>query len=164
MANVAVRFYGDFPEADRRGPDDWPAWVREIGDNISYSEGSYSWTVMSREAYDLYWEEHYDDYLDWVATQPPDYAKLVLEAMENAQSFGQWLIKEFYVNNVVSGISCEGIAYLIQKLDPLFVMLQTGSLETALYTIQQMEPDEYLPQSTIDCFSSKIAEYLGVSL
>jgi hypothetical protein len=106
MPNVAIVFQGDLPEVDRRGPNVWPALVREIGDATAYNEPPYaSWSIMTTDAYNDYVRENLPLYEEWLAEQTMGTDAAILTAIKNARLFGLSLRDLFMKNNINRGIN-----------------------------------------------------------
>lgn len=84
----------------------------------------------------------------------------IKQSILKAMQFGQELIAEFGVQNVLTNKTTAEVAHLAAILAPAQALLLSGALHTAKEWIQSSAADE-LPQDTRDYFVSRIDSYLG---
>lgn len=89
--------------------------------------------------------------------------------IENAISFGNALVVEFTTENVLMGITQDGMTSQVRKaLDEVRSCLSSGSLYDAMHEIRQIPAEKkdikYLTDTRLLSFLNKIETYLGLSL
>lgn len=86
---------------------------------------------------------------------------VIRQRIENAMVFGRELVVEFATENALLGFTVDDIQRIIFKLANVKALLESGSLYAALTALQQIKPDNLLPQSRIDKYIKKVKAYLG---
>lgn len=87
---------------------------------------------------------------------------MIRSRIRAAKQFGEQLIEEYGIRNVMSGKNTEQIRHIINKLAPMQLMLMSGSLYTALAQLDLVVPDTIVTQDDINYFRKRIKEYLGM--
>lgn len=95
---------------------------------------------------------------------PPEYTaeETVKNSILDAISFGNSLIVDYSVKNVMRGRTAEQIATLAGDLKDVAFLLNTGALYTALQLVMAIAPTELLLQEDKDEFIAKLTTYLGI--
>lgn len=89
----------------------------------------------------------------------------VSAAILRAADFGNSLIVEYAVSNVLSGYTLEQVKDIIAKTSKVQVALKSGSLYVALDELSNIETDEtVITAAKILLFKNKIESYLGLPL
>lgn len=96
------------------------------------------------------------------ATQLQISEQFVRKRIKEAKQFGDQLIEEYGVRNVMSGKTTEQIRHIINKLSSMQLMLMSGSLYTALAQLDLVVPDNVVTQDDINYFRKRIKDYLGM--
>lgn len=97
---------------------------------------------------------------DMTSTQQTE--ALVRSRIRAAKQFGDSLVEEYGVRNVMGGKTTEQIRHIINKLAPMQLMLMSGSLYTALAQLDLVVPDAIVTQDDINYFRKRIKDYLGM--
>ena len=80
----------------------------------------------------------------------------------SAIAFGQSLIVEVAVENIMLQLTIPQIIAILTKFAGIKAMLESGSLYTALAAMQQIKPDDTMTKERIDKYVNKLKKYLGV--
>lgn len=156
---VAFRTYADCPtEQVPSGVSlSWP-WVEEFTDSeerihFLHSQG---FAVMTEEQYERYKKTH-SPMLN------------VLGVIKSASDFGSELASEFAAENVLMGITQDGMTGLVmERLSSVTDALNTGSLYEAITRLKTLPPDsfdlKYITSARVLAFMNKIEGYLGLPL
>ena len=76
-------------------------------------------------------------------------------------SFGMKLIVQFGAANRLAGLSTGQVVQIAQQLAPIQALLSSGSIETALYLIQNLTPNSLISQDVINTYVQEIQNYLN---
>jgi hypothetical protein len=79
-----------------------------------------------------------------------------------ARMFGQSVIDEVAMDNILAGITSAQVATMIANYGAVMAMLQSGSLYTALLAMEAATPDTVMTQSRINKYIAQIKAYLGI--
>jgi hypothetical protein len=91
-----------------------------------------------------------------------DVRQLVGKRIQDATAFGQKILLEFGIDNVLLGVTTDQIRNIATKMNKTFVLLQAGALYSALAEIEATVPDDVLTQARLDAVADKIRVYLGL--
>jgi len=84
-----------------------------------------------------------------------------IEQVTKDINFGMSIIAQFGAANRIANLSTSEIAQISQQLSPIQALLMSGSIQTALVSIQNLTPTTLLTQDTINNYVSQIQAYLG---
>lgn len=85
------------------------------------------------------------------------------QKMMDAIAFGQSIVLEVSVENVMLKFDTNQVLGMLVKFANIKAMLESGSLYTALMSMQAIKPDPVLmPQARIDKYVNKVKNYLGI--
>ena len=144
-------------------PQSWPAEVIEVEDDICSLTG---YMVMSEIEYKQYIHTHQNEYNVWQQNQKNKLQIIqaqVKNKILNAMKFGEDLIANYCVENVMRGLSVAQIQDIMIRTQQIQTDLYAGSLYVALDDISKINPDPILiRQSTLDNFRHQIQDYLGM--
>lgn len=87
---------------------------------------------------------------------------LIRSRIRAARLFGETLMEDYGVRNVMSGKTTEQIRHIINKMAPMQLMLLSGSLYTALAQLDLVVPDTIVTQDDINYFRKRLKDYLGM--
>ena len=139
-------------------------WILELHAWDGVSEIPFEWQVMSDEQARLQYSNFEAAYKTWIASRIDPVVR-VSAAIEDAMRFGRGIIAQFGAENVIRGMSPSQIAQISGMLLQLTLLLQTGSLHTALAAMQGLKPDGVLLTAALKKkYVNKIQTYLGVAL
>lgn len=82
--------------------------------------------------------------------------------ISSAIAFGQSLIIEVAIENIKLNLTPQQIILILTRFAGIKQMLETGSLYTALETMEKIKPDAIMTQERIDKYKNKLKKYLGV--
>jgi hypothetical protein len=110
-------------------------------------------------------EEQIDESLDMIAT----YQATLAYRIEDAMAFANKLMVEFTTENIVLGITQDGMTSHVRKtLSEVTMCLITGSLYDAVQEVKLIPADKkdpkYLSNVRLTAFVNKIETYLGIPL
>ena len=81
----------------------------------------------------------------------------------SAIAFGQSIIVEVATENIMLKLSINDILYMLTKFAGIKAMLESGSLYTALATLQSVKPDAIMTQDRLNKYINKLKLYLGIT-
>ena len=146
---VAVKFRTDIPTI--------PESIVNVSDDIMTMTG---YTVMTEIEYKQYLIDHKNDYDIYMQSVSNKIRGRILAAI----AFGDELIADYCVHNVMKGYTIEEIDQIMKVTQKVMTDLQAGSLYVALKDLSEIQPDGHLITSDlIDLFTVKIKKYLGIS-
>lgn len=98
-----------------------------------------------------------------------DQVNAVRTAVAKAVSFGQNLITKFAAENVMLGITQDGkTGEVLDKMGPVIIALQSGSLYEAIARAKAIDPEDYdvkyITHDRLYAFINDIEAYLGIQL
>ena len=98
-----------------------------------------------------------------------DIVASITVAIRKATDFGQDLITEFAVQNVMLGITADGkTGEVLDKMAPIIAALQSGSLYEAITRAKAINPSDYdtkyVTHDRLYAFINKIEAFLGLQL
>jgi hypothetical protein len=108
-------------------------------------------------------EEQIDDHLSSIAT----YQATVAYKIEDAMSFGNKIMIEFTTDNIMLGITADGMTGTVRKrLQEVIMCLLTGSLYDAIAEVKAIplahKDAKYLTNARLTLFINKIEDYLQI--
>lgn len=91
----------------------------------------------------------------------------VKKIISDAMTFGNDLIRDFAAENVLMGITQDGMTGTVRRnLASVVSCLTTGSLYDAIHEIKAIPPEDkdskYMSNARLTIFMNKIEDYLGV--
>lgn len=86
----------------------------------------------------------------------------IKDRITSAIVFGQTLIVEVAMENIKLNLTPSQIIAILTKFNGVKQMLETGSLYTALETLEKIKPDANISQERINKFKNRIKKYLGI--
>lgn len=167
--NLAVKFYKDEVEKPEGIPDTWPSQVIELGEGTKLPDNT--WQLMLEQEYLQYLDANRPQYDAWVRSQTHETVhRIVSEKIEQAATFGDKIIEQVEVENVLLGITQEGKTKLVfDYCANLQVYLTTGSLYAAITELDLLiaagVPEDLAPYITADRLNQyklKIQGFLGI--
>lgn len=110
-------------------------------------------------------ETQLDDYLSLITT----YQNTLSYRIEDAMNFASKLMVQFTTENIIMGITQDGMTGHVRKtLSEVTMCLITGSLYDAIYEVKSIPAEKrdvkYLSDARLLIFINKIETYLGVTL
>jgi len=96
-----------------------------------------------------------------------DQVAAVSKAISSAMTFGQSLVTEFAVENVMLGITQDGkTGEVLDKMAPVMAAVQSGSLYEAITRAKAIDDFDakYVTHDRLYAFINKIEAYLGIQL
>ena len=96
-----------------------------------------------------------------------DQVAAVTRAISTAMAFGQSLVTEFAVENVMLGITQDGkTGEVLDKMAPVMTAVQSGSLYEAIARAKAIDDfdSKYVTHDRLYAFINKIEAYLGLQL
>jgi hypothetical protein len=156
-------------------------WIKEGEQDVFIDPQDPSWAYVAAieavegvegiEAVAAHWELQNDAALvaakqAYVALAPKRAAEA---AIQNAMNYGQQVMKEFAGENVLLGITQDGMTGTVRKnMSEVILALTTGSLYDAIdeaRAIPEIQKDvKYITNARLLAFINKIESYLGVPL
>lgn len=93
--------------------------------------------------------------------------QIVTAKIDSAIKFGMSLVTEFAADNVIMGITQDGMTSTVRKnMEQVFLAVSTGSLYDAIFEIKQIPPEKkdskYITDSRLLVFINKIETYLNI--
>ena len=141
-------------------PANWPIETMPADDQPLQP----GWQLMDDEDFRIYVSNNIADYHAWQATLV-DPVINVADAIQRAMVFGRQIIADFGAENVIRNLSVQQVGQVAQMLAPLVILLQTGSLYTALAVMSSIVPDGVLLTGTLRLkYMNKIQAYLNLPL
>lgn len=137
-------------------PLEWPAEIREIGDNDPLPGDD--WVRFTIEQYNAHRATYQTAYDTWANSGA--IAQAVATKIANAMAFGSQLMIEFATRNILAGLTDNQIGALAAQLKDIQLLLSSGSLKLARTQIMALTPSESLPQAVIDEYAEKLRVYL----
>ncbi len=76
-------------------------------------------------------------------------------------AFGMSIIAQFGAANRVANLNTSTVAQIAQQLAPIQALLSSGSIQTALYVIQNLTPSALLTQDIINMYAQELQNYIN---
>ena len=76
-------------------------------------------------------------------------------------AFGMSIIAQFGAANRVANLNTGTVAQIAQQLAPIQALLSSGSIQTALYEIQNLTPSALLTQDIINMYAQELQNYIN---
>ena len=76
-------------------------------------------------------------------------------------TFGMSIIAQFGAANRVANLNTGTVAQIAQQLAPIQALLSSGSIQTALYVIQNLTPSALLTQDIINMYAQELQNYIN---
>ncbi len=76
-------------------------------------------------------------------------------------AFGMSIIAQFGAANRVANLNTGTVAQIAQQLAPIQALLSSGSIQTALYAIQNLTPSAFLTQDIINMYAQELQNYIN---
>lgn len=76
-------------------------------------------------------------------------------------AFGMSIIAQFGAANRVANLNTATVAQIAQQLAPIQALLSSGSIQTALYAIQNLTPNTILTQNIINMYAQELQNYIN---
>lgn len=89
-----------------------------------------------------------------------DYVSYISGIIKQKQLVAPELLIELYATNVLSGITTEQSDALFDSYSDVIIRIKEGSFPTALYRLQQKEPEGFVTQELLDAWITKIQSYI----
>ncbi len=162
--NLAVKKYASVVLKPAGIPDEWPAEVRELGENTALPEGD-GWVLMTITEYNAHREQYqadYDAFLVAYNNSAEVLEQKIAAKISAASAFGRRLIYQTAAKMLLSGYTYEQIAEVSIYLNDEKNLIESGGLYAALVLLNQKQTTELFTQSIKDFLINSINTFLGI--
>lgn len=90
----------------------------------------------------------------------PDYYTIVGAAIRAKRAVAEQLLVELYTENTLAGITTAQSDQLFDEYADVIFRIEQGAFPTALYRLEQKQPEGFVTQELIDAWKARIATYL----
>lgn len=140
-------------------PLDWPVFSMEVESTVPPNP---PYIRMSFQDYDSYINDTDRRSRYEQAMSLSNQSENIRRALLKAQAFGQNMVTEFGVWVTLQNFSHAQVNSIAIKLASVQQLLTSGALYTALYVLDEMQPDALVTQAVIDEQRTKLQIYLGI--
>jgi len=169
----AVKLYSSVTNKPAGIPDGWPAELYDIG-NVDELPEEYpsedGWLLMNDADVANQKASNQSAYNTWYTAYKNPISSIVDKSISRAQLFGDTLIQQFAVENVLLGITQAGKTRAVSDyLVKLLTYLETGSLYAAIEQIDALINDgldsnlsPFVTADRMTSYKNQIQDYLGI--
>ena len=166
MSNIAVKLFSHVADAPVGIPVNWPAETVDLGESTALPEGE-GWILMTESELTAHKATYQSEYNTF--TYSINIRRTVDKNVTRAIVFGQNLVKDFAVENVMMGITQSGKTNQVRKAtQEVISALSTGSLYDAIHEARQIpqeqKDDTFVTDARLLVFINKIESFLGLPL